>query len=472
MISLEQATEQIKKANPVFGGFLDSEDTLNDYVKTQLTNYVAHPIHKARQKTYVEAIQREVARLFPKGEVNVNFNEELILDTTDHHNVLNFPATIGAHILSRFDTLLDRQGHGDFFVLDTGNVPFTEILHKRGIELGGKHINLYPKKDRNKLTSHYPMHKFEFVKSALNSEEKFTEDEMAFLKKMDELVNGIDISNCRDFSDQIVKINLALWLEMFGSDVREDVRRCVTLEHNHILRHYLPKFLLEQRDNFVWRALFDPDFRQLIMKEFTGIYGAWDYSGPKTGTHFFWGITPGGEQTPLFLDGDVLKDPSGQVEDTPLTPEGIAAALEKNIIAPSIFTKFGLVAFYLGAKVMGGPGQTEYVPKLKETWLKILRQTDPEEAKLVSLVPGDAMNTFDLAFNKTPDGKIFKQWGFDMVKNHTLSRTYLEQLKNLPLRAALKSFIPLAYYRLTAANDRQEVDCQEQDLYSGFGWVK
>lgn len=48
----------------------------------------------------------------------------------------------------------------------------------------------------------------------------------------------------------------------------------------------------------------------------------------------------------------------------------------------------------------------------------------------------------------------------------------INALNHLPLKSALKSCIPISYYRLTPANERQEIDFKEQNLYSGFAWVK
>ncbi|MDD5252011.1 MAG: hypothetical protein PHT12_05245 [Patescibacteria group bacterium] len=471
MITLEQAIEQIKRANPVFGGLLDSDETLLDYAKSRLTAYQPLPEHKRRQAGYVKELRSEVERLFPKGEVRVNFDEELVLDTTDHHNILNFPGCIGAHLLSRFDTVQDRAAHGDYFVLDTGNVPFSEVLHKRGVEFAGKHINLFPKKDRHRLTSHYPIYVFDLLKSARQSGHGFSADEWSSLERLNAVINGVDLTGCQDFSDQIVKVNLAIWREFFPPEIRESVRHCVTLEHNHVLRRFLPEFLASNRGSFVWRSMFDPGFRKLVLKEFAGIYGTWDYAGPGSGTHFFWGALPNGEQTSLVLDGDVLKDRAGVMADTPFTPEAVSAGIAANVLIPSIFTKFSLVAFYLGAKVMGGPGQTEYVPKLKEAWLRVLRATDEAEAELVEAVPADVMNVVDLAFHKTSDGKVFREWGLDIARRRTFSSDYLRQLGAMPIRAAMRSLVPLSYYRLTPAEERQDIQHDAAELNAGFSWV-
>ena len=32
-------------------------------------------------------------------------------------------------------------------------------------------------------------------------------------------------------------------------------------------------------------------------------------------------------------------------------------------------------------------------------------------------------------------------------------------------------FIPIAYYRLTAADEREEIDYDEKELYKGYEWL-
>ncbi|MFH1253566.1 MAG: hypothetical protein V1664_04540 [Candidatus Uhrbacteria bacterium] len=472
MITLSQAIEQIKKANPIFGALLDSSQTVNDFCQEKILTFQATAIHKERQKGYLQEIKNEIIRLFPNGEVRVNLDEELILDTTEHHNLLNFPAIIGAHLITRWSTIFAREKFGDFFVLDTSNVPFTEVLHKRGVEFAGQHINLYPKKDRNKLVSHYPLFKFDLVKSAKNSGSHFTVEEMNFLEKLNTKINAVDLSSCQDFSDQVVKVNLAIWEEFFPPEVLPQVRKCVTLDHNCPLIRFMQKFFLEQKNNFVWRALFNQDFRQQVLQEFSGVYGAWDYGKPGGGTHFFWGITPDGRMTSLFFENNFLRDRSKILADIPMNPESITKALQQGIIVPSIFTKFSLVAFYLGAQTMGGPGQSEYLPKIKKTWLKILASVDPAEANLVNLIPAEVVNTFDMAFYWGADGNLKKAWGFDVAFKKLFSEEYLKKVGTLPLRDALRPFVPLSYYRLTPAAERQKIDFREADLYAGFGWVK
>ena len=455
------------------GGLLSCEESLLDYVKERITAHQFNPIHLERQKPYLAAIKAKIDKLFVSEGVQVNYDEGMILDTTDHHNILNFPTTIGAHAISRFDTILDRKNRGDYYVLDCGNVPFSDVLHKRGVEFGGKHLNLYPKSAKNKLVSRYPSYEFNLMDWVYKSENKFSPDEVAFIKRLQGIIDKIDFSTCERLSDQIIKINYYIWLEFFDPAIKDDVRRCITLEHDEILIKYLAKFFLEDKQNIVYRAIFNEDFRNIVLKEFDGIYGAWNYSGPNTGTHFFWGFNGDDcKEYRMELRGNKLVNPDGKVRDVALTPEDVSAALLEGAIIPAIFTKFSFVAFYLGTKTMGGPGQTEYTGKLHDAWLRVLEKNDPAEYELVRQVTVLNFNCGDLAFTKDADGNIQKEWGFDIAMHHRFSKEYLDRLSEVKFKYLLYPFIPVSYYRLTPAAERQKIDYQENELYQGFNWVK
>lgn len=473
MITLKQAIEQINKANPFMGELLKCEEKLVDYAKHRLTTYNPDPVHLERQKPYAELIEQKIHKLFPNEDVKINYAEGMILDTTDHHNIINYPTIVGAHLISRFDTILDRKNFGDYYVLDCGNVPFGDVLHKRGVQLAGKHINLYPKSLKNKLVSRYPKYIFNLVEWVRKSGHSFSEKELAFINHVQEIIESIDFSSCERLSDQIVKINYRLWLEFFDPAIRNSVRQCIALEHDEILQKFLVNFLQQDQNNIVWKSLFDKAFREKVLKEFKGIYGAWDYLGEKTGTHFFWGFDGDDcKEYRMELRGEVLVNPEGKVRDVPLTPEGVIQGLKDGLIIPAIFTKFTTVAFYLGAKTLGGPGQTEYVGKIHQVWLKILKESDPEEYKLVNQVTSLNFNCGDLAFTKDQQGNIVKEWAWDIAMNHRFTKDYLKKVGGIKFKYLIYPFVPISYYRLTPAAERQKVDYKENDLFQGFNWVK
>lgn len=472
MISLDEAIAQINKANPFFGSFLTSEEKVLNYCIRHLTRYECDPVFRDRQKGYTKLIREKIDKLFHTEDVRVNYDEPMILDTTDHHNILNFPSIIGAHVMSRFDTIFSRATHGDYYVLDCGNVTFSEVLHKRGVEFGGKHINLYPREDKNRLVSRYPLYQFDFMHWVKNSGHAFSAEQLAFIERMQRMVDEIDFSTCTRFSDQIVKINHRLWLEFFDPADEEDVRRCIGVEHDEILSNYLIAFFQSNSDSIISRALFDQKSREDILREFNGIYGAWNYSGDKTGTHFFWAVTPGdGKERRLELQGDTLVEPSGLIRKIKLKPEDIVAALKEDIITPSIFTKFSLITCYLGAKVMGGPGQTEYVGKIYDAWKRVLKKWKDPELSLLEKVQVLNMNCGDIAFSKTKNGKLFREFGWDVAFNHRFSREYIRKLGQTAFKYTVYPLVPVSYYRLTPANERQEIQYDEQQLYQGFNWV-
>jgi len=472
MLDLEEVIKQIGEANPFLGDILQCEMTLQNYVSSKLTAYNPNQVHLDRQQKYVKLIDKKINRLFPNEKIHINYKEGMILDTTAHHNILNHPTILGAHLISRFDTLLNREEYGDYYVLDCGHVPFSDVLHKRGVEFGGKHLNLYPKSSKNKSVSGYPLYTFDLLAWVKKSSHKFNQKEITFLKHLQRIIDEIDFSSCERLSDQIVKINYYLWLEFFDLEIRDKVRRCITLEHDEILSDYLADFLLKDQQNIIWRSLFDISFRKKILNRFDGIYGAWNYSGQGTGTYFFWGFNSDTcREYRMVIEGNKLVNKEGLVRDVELTPKEISKALQEGILVPSIFTKFGIVSFYLGAKVMGGPGQTEYAHKLHQAWLSILKDTDESEYELMQEVTVKNYNCGDLVFH-VEDEKLVKEWAFDVAMNNTLNKNYLKKLGNMKFKDLIYPSIPISYYRLTPAADRQKFNFNKSDLYIAFNWIK
>ena len=470
MISLKEAIAQINQANPIMGSLLKCEKPLLQYCRENIAFHNFHPAHIERQKEYKKFIAKKVESLFTKKEdTRLNLDEDMLLDTTDHHNILNFPTIVGAHLISRLDTILERKKFGDYFVLDTGNVTFSEVLNKRGIMLNGKHINLYPKKDKNKLIGRYPIYEYELLRSAKNSGLKFSKEELAFLEKMQKMIDDIDFSTCKNLSDQITKINYYLWQEFFDPRIAAQARRCITLEHNGILIKYLEKFISEKKDSFVYKMLFEEKFREIILKEFDGIYGAWNYGGKNSGTHFFWAFnSKDGKRYRLKIEKNSLISPENKIEPTELTPEEIIKNLRNEVLIPSILLKFAIVGTYLGTKMMGGPGQTEYASKLQNKWLEILKNYDKKEYELAKTVDASSMNAGDLAFRKNKKGELIKEWGFDIAMHHRFSKKYLDTIKNIKFKHFVYPFMPISYYRLTPAEKRQPLGFKESDLLEGL----
>lgn len=472
MLTIDEAIAYIQKANPYMGNFLSYDGSLVDYVKKEIMQQTFNPIHLKRQSRYQQLIKDKITQLFPTEDLRVNTSGGMIVDTTAHHNILNFPTIIGAHMISRFDTILDRESCGDYYVLDCGNIPFSEVLHKRGVEFQGKHLNLYPRSARNKLVSRYPLYEFNLREWIQKSAHQFSKKELAFIDSLQEIIDSIDFSSCTRLSDQIVKINHRLWLELFDENIRDDVRRCITLEHDEILITRLQSFFLEDDQNIIYRALFDVEVRQKVLELFDGIYGAWNYSGAGTGTHFFWGFCPeDGKTYQLRLKGNVLHNTEGKIAPIPLEASAVVQALKEGILIPSIFTKFGFVASYMGAVLMGGPGQTEYAGKLHDAWIRLMEMYDQEEARRAKQVTGLHFNCGDLAFTKDDNGAIIKQWGWDMAMTQRFDRVYIERLGNMPFRSFVLPFVPISLYRLMPAEERKELAFSEQELVQAFQWV-
>lgn len=470
-ISLEKVKKLCVDLNPALDRYFNSEQKFIDYSR-EIKAHKFDPIHLARQKEYWQEIKKRVDELFtPEEKVIIKEPNGLLLNTSDHHGIINYPTVVGGFVTMSIDTLYQREKYGDFFVLDCGNVPLNDILHKRGFDLNDKHINLFPKKDRHAIAMRYPLYKFDFMHWAKKSEngQKLNDQEWKFIKKIQDIVDNIDFSTCKKYADQITKINYYLWPLMFDSKSRNEIRRLVPLEHDEILKRYLIKFLREKEDNFVKKILFNPELRQKLIDKFKGIYGAWDYGQEGSGSKFFWGFTKQAQHIKLDLINNTLVD-KDKIIKIDFEPEALANALEKEIITPSIFTKFTIVAFYLGACAWGGPGQSEYVPKLKKAWVEFMADIDPEEQKRIESVSVENNICCDVHFSRQ-NGKLKKLFAFDVMYQGGFDKNYYNKVGDTALKHIFLPSMPICYYRLAPAGETQDFGFDDEELYQGFNWL-
>jgi len=468
--SIREAIQEIKKVEPENAALFENETTLIETYR-KLVSHTFHLTHLERQKPYKDLISKKVSSLFGKEDIRINFGEGLIVNTSDHHGIFNFPPFVSAHLLRGLGTILEREKYGDYFSLNAGNIPLNDISHRRGLHFSQKHINLFPKQDKNKLVSRYPVYKFNMRERAAKSNEKFSESELLQLDKFQELINSVDFSNCSKLSDQISKINYHLWQHFFVANLRDKVRKCITLEHDEILSEFLCGFL-KDKNTPLWRALFDPEVRDLVVERFHGIYGAWNYAGQGTGTFFFWGFNQQeGREFRYELQDGRLTNPQGKVEDVELNPDMVIAQLRNGLLIPSIFTKFAVFTFYLGAKALGGPGQVAYLSRMKKTWKEVLLEIDPDEVALLDTVDTTNSVMLELFFRRNSN-KLCRDWGLDLAYLDNITLEYLENVKNVKARHGIMPLLREYYWKVTVPANRKTLDFNDQELYQGFSWVR
>ena len=183
------------------------------------------------------------------------------------------------------------------------------------------------------------LHDFNFIKRLkdTNKWKEFGKEEQQFLLAIQEEITNLDYSHAKDYDDQISLIDQFLWKKLFQEDIRDNVPDLYYLAQENIMRELLPSILIE--DNIVSQALFNSNFRQIILDNFEGIIGCWDKKNDK-GTHFFWYKDENNEAKRLFLEGKFLisQDKSKKIR---LDRKEILSLIEKKEIIPNLFVIFG-----------------------------------------------------------------------------------------------------------------------------------
>jgi len=474
-VSIEQAIAEVKKRNPKFGAYFEDQTTLLEHSR-RVFIHEFQPEFLSRQKVYKKYLSDYINKLFANDDDQpiVKLAEDgIIASSTPHHNIFNYPLIVGGHVAIMLDTFQQREEKGDMIILDTSNVPFNEILHKRGVEFQGRHINLFPKKDKRKVVYAYPKYDLSFIQNLKKSKQYYQlqDKEKDFFIRVDEIVKKIDFSTCDGFADQVVKINYKLWPLMYSEDISQSARRTLNLPHDVVLSEYLVNEFLPKSNsqvNFVYRSLFDNNFRQAVLTKFNGLYGCWDRQNNK-GTHFFWYLH-NGEHRSMWLDGDelVAYDRNNEVARIPLQPEALAQAIKERKIIAGIFVKFSLVAFWLGVKLLGGPGQTSFSNDIKTTWLEILSSQDK---KLVNSTSTHGLSIAECLYYRA-NGKLTKAYGMDACFLQILTKEYINNLKKNTVSQVMLPGLALNYYRLVPVDLRQPMGFSDQDLIQGFDWIE
>ena len=476
-ISISQALEAINQNNPILGAFLIDKTTLADHSK-QLFTHIFNPVHLQRQKRYKELLHTHIERIFRPDSQKPRLlidNPGLMVSTADHHGILNYPPSVSGHLVTMLSTLSERETEGDLLFLDASKIPINEVGHRRGIDFQDKHINLFSKSDKHKLVYNFPKQTLSIIERIRDGKliAQFSKEELSFLNEIDNILTSIDFSTCENFSEQIVKINFALWPLMFPENIRAQIRIPVTIAHDLILTEYLhQEFFTKQtqEDNFVLRSLFDKELRGRVLERFRGIYGCWDEE-QNIGTHFFWYIQDG-EQYSMWLNGEYLVsyDENGvELIRFPFTPEALAAGLKNKLLIASIYLKFSLISCWMGVKMMGGPNQIQFSTEIKNAWLDLL---EGEEKTLLQTTETKGLSFINGIFNRTSEGVLVKSYFLDVCYRSAIDASYIENLKKVTIQEAQLPTMDINYMHSIPPFERQPFDFSESDLCKGFDWVR
>jgi hypothetical protein len=372
----------------------------------------------------------------------------------DHCGILDNPILLGAALVSNYCKLFDKSLYGDILTFATGNIPVNEPFRRRGFMFRGRRVNLYAKKDKNKIVYAMPKQDFNLVDRAIKAHEfhLFSKDEQTFLIKTTELIKKIDFSTCESLGDQLTKINYYLWPFLFEEKLRPKLSNLISIEYDDIVSEYLIYVIKNDKKSFIYKMLFDEKFREKTLKEFGGIVGAWN-DEEDSGTHFFWGVDSNLERISLRVDKDNLISKDGNYIN--LNEDDVVLLLRQKKLIIGMLLKFSLVIFYMGLKPLAGLGSVEYLNRMKIKISNFLSQDFSDEVENFKNIDINAMVSIPLLLEK--DGENVKSINaFDVFYKGGMSQDYFNRLSKLPLKSLVVPI--LSFYTYAAAKYGKEED--------------
>jgi len=448
-----------------------------DYNLTQnAQNIFSHNFpneHLQRQKPYKDLIINKIKKIFNENELN-NFDLEsidgLTINICDHHGILNHPWLYTANMISHFDRLFTKNRKAiPIITLDCGNCPLSEPFHKRGLEFHDVHVNLFPKSKKRQLVYTMPKTDISIMEKVVEygKHTEFNEKELELIKKIDQIIQNLDYSDCEKYSHQITKINYYLWPLLFEEKQRDNLIDLVTLEHDEILVEFLIEFLQDE-STFIFQMMFDKDFRDIVLNKFRGKYSAWD-EDRNYGTHFFWYINEKGIQERMYLNKneELVSENGSKIK---FNKNEIIKLLMKKQLIPSMFVKFSTIVCYLGCVPMGGFGSVNYISTLKELWLEIMPEKFSKEKELLKQVPTQGIITTPFAFEKN-NGELKELFAFDMFYKGGFTKEYLDKVNQMRLDELMRPGLEFCYNyytNLLPENERVKIKFDKKAIHKPF----
>ena len=217
----------------------------------------------------------------------------------------------------------------------------------------------------------------------------------------------------KTYSDQATKTNFLLWKKLFpnhGINI-------IDLEQEEIVTELLLSYHMKQ-NTLIHRLLFSSDYTEKILTLFEGIHSAFSTKN-NSGTFLFWAF-PSNQRSrvQLWKKGNKLGLTLDETYSLELTPEAISEAFRKQEIIPSTLLSFITLSFYYGLDLLGGMSQTSYLPKMQETFIKLLSEVgESEDIPLIQGLESTHQNFVrsDIAFLENPLGTKTLATTIDMI---------------------------------------------------------
>lgn len=471
---LDILQEGIQKDVTLVADFFDVDTPLGEYA-AEVQSYEAPAVHKERQQLLKSVIQKKLSAVFTDEELvagNIDWETDLKLNIVDHHWFLNHPILMSTNIIANMDQFLVDDPKGVIVLTDSG-VPMNNFFFKRGFQIHGEQLNVFPSRQRHQMAYAGGVKEdFPLLEKA-KMKDVFSEDDMTLLQSVEQKLSAIaQEENVTDFLTQVDRSNHWMWKQLFAEDIRDTVPDVFYISNEEIAVEMLREYL--QEENSLWyKVLCEPEMRQHILSTFNGVIGCWNDSSD-VGTYFFWGLNEKGEALRMVIDGNAIISTDERYPlRVELTPEGIMNALYEKQIYASMFVVYGISIFTCGVKPLVGFGSMNYQTHMKKQWVEALKERMPEEAALMGAIPtngfiGGPKVTF------AREGESYKDlYAFDIMRMGGFSKHYIESLKQVSFNAVLTPALIDIYDSYVRPENKQDITVTSGELMGEpFAWLQ
>jgi hypothetical protein len=374
-------------------------------------------------------------------------NRSPVISTADHHSLLNYRLLYNSNLL--FAEIIKTLKLPFVVVPASGNIPLINKSYPRGFYFKERKFNFFTERK-----SKVPLFLFD-LKLSVNRDEGLksfilnsgdgvlTEEEEKFLEFLFfECLEIEQVARSQEtFPDQLSLMNYKLWKYYFDQSIRGTIPDLIYLQATPVFIRSLIEEI-KNDESLVSLFLFEPSVREVFLKHFNGIYGAWDDT---KGTHFFWGISEKKRFTELRIDSS-LNSLVGENMCFPLEREAIIDALSNNKIISGLFLDYLIVTFLGGLVTVGGFNQLEYLPQMQQAHIKCLKEigmNDLSEQFASRTTNGLVCGMFPFAF----DSGIDLIWHYNSTNgkfNGNLDRGLTQDDLDNMLNTKLKDMIASA----------------------------
>lgn len=322
-------------------------------------------VPSARRNELLTVVSDELSRLFGgtiARRATEQFAEQWYASTAEHHAPVCHPFVVSGTVVAALEQA--AQGKPSVLVFSCGTISLNNSSFPRGLmyhTADGREDRLYllPWKERRVSVGQarpYTIADFQ----------RFARAAGGLFDQLLAIYGASDVLAQQSFADQISITNHRLWQKIPGP-----LTDLLYIQFERIVAALIVRFHLATTSTAIAQLLFNSAWQASFERLFDGLPGAFSHATRK-GTFLFWGMRHG-IRVQLQRAGNDLVSLDGLLRIA-LTPETIAAALERGELVPSMALCFIVLAFYYGVTCGGGFSQVDYLPRMGEAYQRLLAE--------------------------------------------------------------------------------------------------